>query len=56
MVTAEVSGHDSDRLRQMAEGSGFFGYFFTPFMNRVRTGESLIQPVLISKFVRTRDA
>jgi alpha-amylase/alpha-mannosidase (GH57 family) len=51
LVTTWSDGENGGWFRQMAEGSGFFGHFFAPFMNGVRTGESPIQPVLISEFV-----
>ena len=51
LVTTWSDGENGGWFRQMAEASGFFGHFFAPFMNRVRTGASPIQPVLISEFV-----
>lgn len=51
LVTTWSDGENGGWFRQMAEASGFFGHFFAPLMNRVRAGQSAIQPVLISEFI-----
>jgi alpha-amylase/alpha-mannosidase (GH57 family) len=51
LVTTWSDGENGGWFRNMAEGSGFFGHFFAPFIERVRAGTSPIYPVLISDFL-----
>ncbi|NIM19169.1 MAG: glycoside hydrolase family 57 [Candidatus Latescibacteria bacterium] len=51
LVTTWSDGENGGWFRQMAEEAGFFGHFFTPFVERVRSGDSLISPVLLSDFL-----
>jgi alpha-amylase/alpha-mannosidase (GH57 family) len=51
LVTTWSDGENGGWFRQMAEEAGFFGHFFSPYMNRVRSGEIAIRPVLISEYL-----
>jgi len=52
LVTTWTDGENGGWFRQTDEGSGFWGYFFAPYMERVRSGQSSIRPIPISDFVR----
>ena len=52
LVTTWTDGENGGWFRQTDEGSGFWGYFFAPYMERVRCGQSSIRPIPISDFVR----
>ncbi len=56
LVTTWSDGENGGWFRNMDEGSSFFGHFFAPFMERVRSGASPIAPVLISDYVAKRPA
>jgi alpha-amylase/alpha-mannosidase (GH57 family) len=51
LVTTWSDGENGGWFRQLHEQSGFFGYYFTPYMERVRAGEYPIVPVSISAFL-----
>jgi alpha-amylase/alpha-mannosidase (GH57 family) len=51
LVTTWSDGENGGWFRQMAEEAGFFGHFFAPFIERVRSGASPIAPVLLSEFL-----
>ncbi len=53
LVTTWSDGENGGWFRQTAEEAGFFGHFFTPYMNLVRSGRSAIRPVLISDYLRS---
>jgi alpha-amylase/alpha-mannosidase (GH57 family) len=52
LVTTWTDGENGGWFRQTDEGSGFWGYFFAPYMERVRSGQSFIRPIPASDFVR----
>ncbi|MFH0809312.1 MAG: glycoside hydrolase family 57 [Pseudomonadota bacterium] len=56
LMTTWSDGENGGWFRQMSEEAGFFGYFFAPFMGKVRAGESFIEPVLISEYLRQHPA
>jgi alpha-amylase/alpha-mannosidase (GH57 family) len=56
LVTTWSDGENGGWFRQMDEGAGFFGYYFAPYMDRVRSGESPVRPVLISDYLRGHPA
>ncbi len=51
LVTTWSDGENGGWFRQMAEEAGFFGHFFAPFIERVRSGETPIAPVLLSEYL-----
>jgi alpha-amylase/alpha-mannosidase (GH57 family) len=51
LVTTWSDGENGGWFRQMAEEAGFFGHFFAPFIERVRSGSSPIHPILIAEFL-----
>ncbi len=51
LVTTWSDGENGGWFRQMAEEAGFFGHFYAPFVERVRSGSSPISPVLLSDFL-----
>jgi len=56
LVTTWSDGENGGWFRQMDEQAGFFGHFFAPFVERVRSGESQIRPTLISEYLSTHPA
>lgn len=56
LVTTWSDGENGGWFRQMDEPAGFFGHFFAPFVERVRSGESPIRPTLISEYLFTHPA
>jgi len=52
LVTTWSDGENGGWFRQMDENSGFFGYFFKPFMEMVRAKETNIQPIKISDYLK----
>jgi alpha-amylase/alpha-mannosidase (GH57 family) len=56
LVTTWSDGENGGWFRQMAEEAGFFGHYFAPLMEKVRAGQSLVRPVLISEFLRQHPA
>lgn len=51
LVTTWSDGENGGWFRQMAEEAGFFGHYFAPYMEKVRTGESRIVPAQLSEHV-----
>jgi peptidoglycan/xylan/chitin deacetylase (PgdA/CDA1 family) len=56
LVTTWSDGENGGWFRQMDEGAGFFGYYFAPYMDRVRSGDSPVRPVLISDYLKGHPA
>ncbi|MFZ2070030.1 MAG: glycoside hydrolase family 57 [Halobacteriota archaeon] len=52
IVTTWSDGENGGWFRQMHEESGFWGYFFAPYMEKVRQGDCTITPIKISEFIR----
>ncbi|MGB5736244.1 MAG: glycoside hydrolase family 57 [Thiohalocapsa sp.] len=52
LVTTWSDGENGGWFRQMHEGSGFFGHYFSPYMEHVRGGEYPVTPVGISDYLR----
>ncbi|MDJ0861980.1 MAG: glycoside hydrolase family 57 [Gammaproteobacteria bacterium] len=52
LITTWSDGENGGWFRQMHEGSGFFGHFFAPYMEHVRSGEFPVKPVSISAFLQ----
>jgi len=50
-VTTWSDGENGGWFRQMDEGSGFWGHFFSPYMERVRSGQMPIRLTTVSEFV-----
>jgi alpha-amylase/alpha-mannosidase (GH57 family) len=50
LVTTWSDGENGGWFRQIDEEAGFWGYFFAPYMERVRSGEMPIRPVSIEEF------
>jgi hypothetical protein len=51
LVTTWSDGENGGWFRNMSDPSNFFGHFFAPFIERVRSGASPICPTLISDFL-----
>jgi len=51
LMTTWSDGENGGWFRNMDEGASFFGYFFAPFMEMVRSGSTPIRPVLMSRFI-----
>jgi alpha-amylase/alpha-mannosidase (GH57 family) len=51
LVTTWTDGENGGWFRQTDEGAGFWGHFFSPYMERVRAGQIAIRPVSLSDFV-----
>ncbi|MBI3015627.1 MAG: polysaccharide deacetylase family protein [Candidatus Tectomicrobia bacterium] len=51
LVTTWSDGENGGWFRQMDEGAGFWGHFFSPYMERVRSGQMPIRPTTLSEFV-----
>jgi len=56
LLTTWSDGENGGWFRQMDEGSGFFGHFFAPFMEKVQKGETNIRPMRISDFLKKHPA
>jgi len=56
LVTTWSDGENGGWFRQTAEEAGFFGYFFAPYMEKVRDGEFPVRPVSISAFLKKHPA
>ncbi len=52
LVTTWSTGENGGWFRQMHEDSGFFGHFFKPYMEGVKSDKIQIQPVLLSEYLR----
>lgn len=50
LVTTWTDGENGGWFRQTHEEAGFWGHFFAPYMERVRSGQMPIRPVSISEF------
>jgi len=51
LVTTWTDGENGGWFRQIDEAAGFWGYFFAPYMEKVRAGQSSVRPVSLSEFV-----
>jgi hypothetical protein len=51
LCTTWSDGENGGWFRQMHEGSGFFGHYFSPYMEHVRGGEFPIRPVGLSEYL-----
>lgn len=51
LICTWSDGENGGWFRRMDESSGFWGHFYTPFMEQVRSGSD-IQPVLLSEYLR----
>lgn len=52
LVTTWSDGDNGGWFRQVHEEGGFWGYFFAPYMEKVRSGDMPIRPVAIAEFAR----
>ena len=51
LVTTWSDGENGNWFREPHEGSGFFGYFFAPYMEHYRGGEYPVNPVSLSAYL-----
>jgi alpha-amylase/alpha-mannosidase (GH57 family) len=51
LVTTWSDGENGGWFRQMHEPSGFWGYYFAPYMDLVRSGQMPVKPTLLSDFI-----
>lgn len=51
LVTTWTDGENGGWFRQTHEEAGFWGHFFAPYMERVRSGQMSICPVSLDEFV-----
>jgi len=51
LVTTWSDGENGGWFRQTHEGSGFFGHYFSPYMEHVRGGEYPVRPVGLSDYL-----
>ena len=56
LVTTWSDGENGGWFRQTHEESGFFGHFFTPYMEAVRRGEISVIPVSLCDYIRRKPA
>ncbi|HYN78528.1 MAG TPA: glycoside hydrolase family 57 [Lamprocystis sp. (in: g-proteobacteria)] len=56
LVTTWSDGENGKWFREPHEGSGFFGYFFAPYMEHFRYGEYPITPVSLSAYLEHHPA
>ncbi|MGD8588279.1 MAG: glycoside hydrolase family 57 [Chromatiales bacterium] len=52
LVTTWSDGENGGWFRQTDEDSGFFGFYFAPYMERVRRGEFPSQTVSLSSYIK----
>jgi alpha-amylase/alpha-mannosidase (GH57 family) len=52
LVTTWSDGENGGWFRQTAEEAGFWGHYFAPFMNSVRSHHATITPVMISDYLK----
>lgn len=52
LVTTWSDGENGGWFRQLHEPSGFWGHFFAPYMERVRSGTSPITPITLSEYLK----
>jgi len=55
LVTTWSDGENGGWFRQMHEDSGFFGRFFAPYMEHVRSGDFPATPVSLSRHLSQQD-
>lgn len=51
LVTTWSDGENGGWFRNLDENANFWGYYFAPYMNRIRSGRVEIKPVKISDFI-----
>lgn len=51
LVTTWTDGENGGWFRQTHEEAGFWGHFFSPYMEKVRAGQMSVRPISPSKFV-----
>ena len=51
LVTTWTDGENGGWFRQMDEAAGFWGHFFAPYMERVRSNQMTIRPIALSQFL-----
>jgi hypothetical protein len=56
LCTTWSDGENGGWFRQTHEGSGFFGHYFSPYMEHVRGGEYPIRPVALSDYLDAHPA
>jgi hypothetical protein len=56
LCTTWSDGENGGWFRQTHEGSGFFGHYFSPYMEHVRGGEYPIRPVGLSEYLAAHPA
>jgi alpha-amylase/alpha-mannosidase (GH57 family) len=56
LVTTWSDGENGGWFRQTHEESGFFGHFFSPYMERVQAGDFPVVPVGLSDYLRRNPA
>jgi hypothetical protein len=56
LCTTWSDGENGGWFRQTHEGSGFFGHYFSPYMEHVRGGEYPIRPVALSEYLAAHPA
>jgi len=52
LITTWSDGENGGWFRQTHEQSGFFGFFFAPYMERVNAGDYPLVPVALSEYLR----
>jgi len=52
LVTTWSDGENGGWFRQTHEESGFWGHFFAPYMEKVRSGTTNIKPITISEYIK----
>lgn len=52
LITTWSDGENGGWFRQLHEESGFYGYFFAPYMEAVRAGSAPIRPVSIADYLK----
>jgi hypothetical protein len=56
LITTWSDGENGGWFRQMDEGAGFFGHYFSPYMEHARIGEYPVRPISISEFLQKHPA
>ena len=51
LVTTWTDGENGGWFRQMDEAAGFWGHFFAPYMERVRSNQMTARPISLSRFL-----
>jgi hypothetical protein len=52
LVTTWTDGENGDWFRRLDESEGFWGHFFEPYMEKVKTDETVIRPTSLVEFVK----